>query len=231
MVARGTGLGVASLGSFWKVRHGAGQRGNSERKHCGVEPSLNHPGPELCVRWGQVGVRELTPHFPRPPAWGSLSTEHAGGLASGAGPASDRGEVMPAPRLRAPLFPSLEPGHSSGERSPEALKGGLFPVPPAPGSAPHRPRAPARSPASAWADPHCLSGASLLGLFTSCPPAPMWTNSPRTNRREQRGGWASRPKVQTLTSLASRQFICCSRMLVRPPQGMRTPKHVAFAGT
>lgn len=89
--------GVASLRSFWKVQHGAGQRGNSEQKHCGVEPSLNHSGPELCARWSQAGVQALTPHIARPPAWGSPTAEHAGGLGSGAGPASDCGDGMPAP--------------------------------------------------------------------------------------------------------------------------------------
>lgn len=56
----------------------------------------------------------------------------------------------------------------------------------------------------------------------------MWTNRPRTNCREKRGGRASGPKVQTLASLASCQFIYCSGTRVCPAPATRMPKRVAF---
>lgn len=170
--------GVASLRSFWKVQHGAGQRGNSEQKHCGVEPSLNHSGPELCARWSQAGVQALTPHIARPPAWGSPTAEHAGGLGSGAGPASDCGDGMLAP---VPCPWGWGTALGSGPPRPTC--------PSCPGSAPHRPRPAARSPAPAWGDPHCQPAGAVYQLST-CPDVDKQTEDKLSGEERQPGQWA-----------------------------------------
>lgn len=64
-----------------------------------------------------------------------------------------------------------------------------LPAPPAPGSAPHRPRPAARSPAPAWADPHCRPAGAVYQLST-CPDVDKQTEDKLSGEERRPGQWA-----------------------------------------